>query len=248
MAGVSVRVPEKCGAPSSPFHLGGRKPDFKSGYLGANPDYDDGCVLENGTIHLAETKLDFVDVVRHAVQDSGVLQTQGSYVSPKLGGSFKGAGAGLSPSYSFTAFITEVSVDPETGFIKVEKVTCAHDCGTPLNPLAVEGQIEGSVHMGLGQALSEQIRYVGGVAQNASFSEYKIPSPFEQPQIEMIYDLSVDSEGPFGAKEVGEGVLAPFMPSIANAVYDAVGVWLTHLPMTPDKVLAAIRASGRLDV
>jgi 4-hydroxybenzoyl-CoA reductase subunit alpha len=162
-----------------------------------------------------------------------------------MGGEFKGAGAGLSPSYSYTAFITEVTVDPETGFIKVDKVTAAHDCGTVLNPLGVEGQIEGSIHMGLGQALMEKMVYDKGAVQNASFLDYKIPCAFEQPEIDILSLPSSENEGPFGAKEVGEGALAPLIPSVANAVYDAVGVRLTEIPMTPDRVLAAIEKRGR---
>ncbi|MBI4404758.1 MAG: molybdopterin-dependent oxidoreductase [Deltaproteobacteria bacterium] len=229
------------------FRQGGRKPDFDSAYLGPNPDYSDGFLFQDAKISALSGKakgkqLDYFEVVKTAVEDHGTLQTQGIYLSPKLGGTFKGAGAGLSPSYSFTAFITEVTVNPQTGFIKVDKVTCAHDCGQPLNPMAVEGQIEGSIHMGLGQALMEGLDYVNGAVQNASFLEYKIPSAFEQPEIEMIYDLSRDNEGPFGAKEAGEGVLAPIIPSVANAIYDAVGIRLCSVPMTPDKVLAALNA------
>ncbi|MCB0385509.1 MAG: molybdopterin-dependent oxidoreductase [Bdellovibrionales bacterium] len=158
-----------------------------------------------------------------------------------MGGSFKDPGAGLSPSYSYTAFISEVTVDPETGFVKVDRVTCAHDYGQALNPLAVEGQLQGSIHMGLGQVLMEGMRYENGAVQNSSLLEYKIPSPFEQPEIVIVPGSGDESEGPFGAKEVGEGALAPFNPSVANAIFDAVGVRLFSLPITPEKVLQAIR-------
>ncbi len=130
--------------------------------------------------------------------------------------------------------------------MKVDRVTAAHDCGTPLNPLIVEGQIEGSIHMGLGQALMERMDYdARGALSNGSFLEYKIPSPFEQPEICIVPCGVADNEGPFGAKEAGEGPLAPLSPSISNAIYDAVGVRMRALPMTPDKVLGAIRAAGR---
>lgn len=238
---IPVPAARPASEPESSFRLGGRAPEWKSAYLGPNPDFSDGLDFRDGKITVSGKTVDYFVVVKHAVQGPGVIQTSGIYISPKLGGTFKGAGAGLSPAYSFTAFITEVVVDPETGFIRVEKVTCAHDCGQPLNPLAVEGQIEGSIHMGLGQALMEGMIYEDGAIQNASLLDYKIPSPFEMPEIDMIYDLGADNEGPFGAKEVGEGVLAPLIPSIANAVYDAVGVRLTSVPMTPDKVLAAMR-------
>jgi len=188
-----------------------------------------------------ERVLDYQAAVEAALRTHGILQTSGVYESPKLGGTFKGAGAGLSPSYSFTAFITEVTVDPETGKVSVDKTTCAHDCGYPINPLAVEGQIEGSIHMGLGQALMEEVLYHEGAILNPSFLEYKIPSAFDQPEIDIVPTPSDESEGPFGAKEAGEGVLAPFIPSIANAIYDAVGVRMTQVPMRPDRVLAAIK-------
>jgi len=234
------------GKPMSFFRQGQRKPDFKKGFLGANPDYEDGFSFsEKKIISPANEELDYLEVVKKAMEENGTLQAKGCYLSPKMGGTHKGAGAGLSPSYSFTAFITEVDVNPLTGKVKVEKVTCAHDCGVPLNPLAVEGQLEGSIHMGLGQVLMEGLRYEHGVQQNASFLEYKIPSPFEQPEIEIILPDSDEQEGPFGAKEVGEGALAPFNPSVANAIFDAVAVRLFDLPITPDKVLDAIHKNNQ---
>ena len=125
-------------------------------------------------------------------------------------------------------------------------MTCAHDCGTPINPLAVEGQLEGSIHMGLGQVLSEAMSYdKEGRAQNESFLGYKILSAHEMPEIEIIPSKSKDSEGPFGAKEVGEGALAPVLPSLANAVHDAVGLRLFSLPLTPDKVLKGLKEASR---
>lgn len=233
---------EKPEPPTDFFRQGGRKPDFEQGFLGANPDYADGFTIEDGLIRCdsSNASVTWIEAVTKALEFEGILQTSGTYRAPKLGGSFKGAGAGLSPSYSFTAFIVEVTVDPETGFIKVDKATCAHDCGFPLNPLAVNGQIEGCIHMGLGQALMEEMVYDKGATQNGSFLEYKIPSAFEQPEVDIVPAYSDDSEGPFGAKEAGEGILAPVIPAIANAVYDAVGVRLTQLPMRPDRVLAAL--------
>lgn len=231
------------GEAESFFRQGGRPPDYTNSFLGANPDYGDDFRFVNGTVRCGDDErvLDYRAVVENALKSHGILQTTGIYESPKLGGKFKGAGAGLSPSYSFTGFITEVTVDPETGRVSVDKTTCAHDCGFPINPLAVEGQIEGSIHMGLGQALMEEVLHTDGAVQNPSFLEYKIPSAFDQPEIDIVSTPSDESEGPFGAKEAGEGVLAPFIPSIANAIYDAVGVRLTQVPMRPDRVLAAIR-------
>jgi 4-hydroxybenzoyl-CoA reductase subunit alpha len=229
------------------FRQGGRKPDFENGFLGANPNYDDDFIFSGDIIQLKSDgrQLDFITVVNKALEKEGILQTRGTYKSPKLGGKFKGAGAGLSPSYSFTAFITEVTVDTETGFVKVDKITCAHDCGFQLNPLAVEGQIEGCIHMGLGQALMEEVVHDNGAVQNPSFLEYKMLSAFEQPEIDIVPTPSDENEGPFGAKEAGEGVLAPVIPSVGNAIFDAVGVRLTQLPMRPDRVLAAITKKNK---
>lgn len=237
---------EKPEPPADYFRQGRRSPDYSSDYLGPNPDYNDGFRLANGQVtHLASGRsVPYLDAVRRALDGPGILQTHGTYRSPKLGGNYKGAAAGLSPTYSFTAFIVEVTVDPDTGFVKVDKATCTHDCGTMLNPLAVRGQIEGCIHMGLGQALMEEIVHYDGAVQNAGFLEYKIPSAFEQPEVDLVPTPSDETEGPFGAKEAGEGPLAPIIPAIANAIHDAVGIRLTEVPMRPDRVLAAIRKAG----
>jgi len=182
----------------------------------------------------------FMEALDEALANNGAIAVSGKYEAPPLGSDFKGANAGLAPSYSFSAFIAEVSVDPETGFVKTEHVWAAHDCGKALNPLAVEGQIEGSIHMGIGQALYEGVRYRDGLMLNSSLLDYKIPTPHETPPMEIIVVESCDPEGPFGAKECGEGSLAPIIPAIGNAIYDAVGVRLRDMPMTPEKVLAAI--------
>ncbi len=235
------------GEPESYFRQGGRKPDFANEDLGANPDYRDGFVFADGYIGPAgdERRVDYMNVVAKALDRDGILQTRGTYRPPQMGGSFKGAGAGLSPSYSFTAHIAEVEVDPDTGIVKVERITCAHDCGRPLNQLAVEGQIEGSIHMGLGQALMEQMIYDQGAVQNPSLLEYKILSAFEQPEIQIVDCCSDENEGPFGGKEAGEGVLAPVAPAVANAIFDAVGIRLTRLPMTPDRIVSALARKSR---
>jgi 4-hydroxybenzoyl-CoA reductase subunit alpha len=188
-----------------------------------------------------EAPVSFADALREALADNGALIAKGVYRAPKLGGAFKGSGAGLAPSYSYQAFVSEVKVDPETGQVRVQKIWAAHDCGKALNRLAVEGQIEGSAHMGMGQALTEQMIYLNnGQLRNGSFLDYKIPSPIETPEIEAILVESNDPEGPLGAKECGEGALAPVIPAIGNAIYDAVGVRLYEVPMTPERILKAL--------
>ena len=180
------------------------------------------------------------EAVEIALAGRGSFITTGTYTSPKMGGTFKGAGAGLSPAYSFGAFISEVEVNPSTGQVKVVKVWGAHDCGKALNPLAVEGQIEGCIHMGLGQALMEELRYQEGQIINANLLDYRIPTALDTPSMDITIIESNDKEGPYGAKEAGEGPIHPVLPSIGNAIYDAVGVRMFELPITPDRVLSAL--------
>ncbi|MCP5061377.1 MAG: molybdopterin-dependent oxidoreductase, partial [Ignavibacteriae bacterium] len=188
-----------------------------------------------------EINLSWVKAVENATRKVGALNTSGAYNSPKLGGDFKGAGAGLSPSYSFGAVISEVKVDKETGHVKVINVWGAHDAGKALNPLAVEGQLEGSWHMGLGQAISEQMKFRDGLLLNGNLVDYKIPTTKDTPPIHTNIIETIDPEGPFGAKECGEGAIHPVIPSIANAIYDAIGVRVTSLPITSEEVLKAMK-------
>ena len=203
---------------------------------------DDIC-FSNGKIFTDDGTLDILweDGVEIAMAGRGSFVKSGYYISPKMGGDFKGAGAGQSPAYSFGAFISEVVVNSDTGAVNVEKVWAAHDCGKALNPLAVEGQIEGSIHMGLGQVVSEDMRYEKGQIMNANFFDYRIPYSVDTPEMDVTIIESNDEEGPYGAKEAGEGPIHPVLPSIGNAIFDAVGIRMTELPLTPEKVLAKIQ-------
>ena len=195
-----------------------------------------------------EIRVHYLDAVLEAMAGKGALIAKGCYHdAPEMGGDHKGAAAGLSPSYSFQAYVTQTRVDPETGFIRPLKVWAAHDCGKALNPLAVEMQIEGCLHMGLGQAMMESFGYNRMTVANPNLLDYKIPSAIEMPDVEVHIVESNDPEGPFGAKEAGEGPLLPILPSLANAVTDAVGVRFYELPMTPDRVLNAIEKKERAD-
>jgi 4-hydroxybenzoyl-CoA reductase subunit alpha len=149
----------------------------------------------------------------------------------------------VSPAFSFGAQVAEVSVDEETGLIRVEKMTTAHDCGTVINPMSVEGQLEGSVHMGLGYALCEQFVMRDGHTLNTTFLDYKIATAEDMPPGESFCVETFEPEGPFGAKEAGEGLASPTAPAIADAVYHATGFRCLDLPITPEKVL---RGTGRL--
>ena len=186
--------------------------------------------------------LSWDEAVEMATAFRGSFVESGIYISPKLGGDFKGSGAGLSPSYSFGAVVSEVEVNEQSGEVRVVKIWSAHDCGKALNPLAVEGQIEGSIHMGLGQALSEEMRYEDGMLLNANFTDYRIPTALDTPEMDVTIVESGDPEGPFGAKEAGEGPIHPVLPSVGNAIFDAVGVRMFELPITPDKVRRALQS------
>ncbi len=179
--------------------------------------------------HLAEAKHD-------------TLGATGSYNTPTLGGDYRGGTIGASPAYSFTAHVVEATVDDETGRITVENCWIAHDCGRALNPMLVAGQMEGSAYMGIAEALLEEHgvnRF--GLHAGPSLLDYRIPTSVDTPELHALIVESLDPEGPYGAKEAGEGPLHPSIPAISNAVFDAVGIRLTHLPFTPGKVLRALR-------
>jgi 4-hydroxybenzoyl-CoA reductase subunit alpha len=195
-------------------------------------------------------QLTFEEAVVAAIDFHGALTGTGSYAPPleARGGKHKGAGVGPSPAYSYSAQVAEVSVDEETGEVTVHKMWAAHDCGRALNPVSVEGQIIGSVWMGMGQALTEEMVWKDGMLMNPGLLEYRSPSAVESPEVEPIIVESVDPEGPFGAKECSEGSLAATIPAIANAIYDAVGIRLHESPFTPERVLAALRTKKNAKV
>src|SRR6266851_1296979 len=192
----------------------------------------------------------FEEAVVAAIDFHGALSGTGSYAPPPeaRGGKHKGAGVGPAPAYSYSAQVAEVNVDEETGEVTVHKVWAAHDCGRALNPVSVEGQIIGSVWMGMGQALTEEMVWKDGMLMNPGLLEYRSPSAVESPEVEAIIVESIDPEGPFGAKECSEGSLAATIPAIANAIYDAVGIRLHECPFTPERVLAALRAKKNAKV
>jgi 4-hydroxybenzoyl-CoA reductase subunit alpha len=149
---------------------------------------------------------------------------------------------GTSPAYSFTACVCEVEVDTETGRVKVVGFTDAHDVGTPINPMAVEGQAEGAIAMMLGETLLEEVVFdENGAILNPDLHDYLLPTAQDVPPIDSGTVASYEPRGPFGAKEVGEGATLPVIGAIANAIEDAIGVRIKSLPITAEKVLAAIR-------
>ena len=187
----------------------------------------------------------FEDAVPHAEARFGQLSASGSYSPQELAGPYKGSGVGPTPAYSYSAAVVLVDVDVETGIVKPEKVWVAHDIGRAINPTLVRGQIEGSVYMALGEVFMEEQAFRKGQHQFPSMLDYKSPTILEMPPVDTILVETIDAEGPFGAKEVGQGPLLPIPPAVANAIYDAVGVRIDELPVTPEKVLAALTAKAK---
>lgn len=186
--------------------------------------------------------LSFPEVVKAALEGEGTLSFKGTFTVPKeaQGGGHRGGAVGSTMGFSYAAQVVEVSVDAETGEVRVDKVWVAHDCGFAINPLSVEGQVQGAVWMGMGQALSEETRFEEGLPLHASFLGYGVPTIVESPPIEVKIVESRDPNGPFGAKEASEGALSGFLGALANAVTQATGLRLTALPLSPDRVLEGL--------
>jgi 4-hydroxybenzoyl-CoA reductase alpha subunit len=212
-------------------------------------------VFANGTVSFADKSLSFAEAAGFAEEKFGTLGAVGSYKPPRSPGRFKGAGVGPSPAYSYSACVVEAEVDPTTGWITVPKIWIAHDIGRTINPVLARGQVEGSVYMGLSEALMEEqvFRRLPPKLSNAlvhkipSMLEYKSLTSLDMPEVDTILIEDPDPNCPFGAKEVGQGPLLPVMPAVANAIYDAIGVRIDEIPITPDKVLRALelKAAGK---
>jgi 4-hydroxybenzoyl-CoA reductase subunit alpha len=193
--------------------------------------------------------LDLASAVTAALADTGTLTIKGTWSTPPetQGGKFRGAAVGSTAGFSYAAQVVEVVVDEDTGAVKVERVWVAHDCGFAINPLAVTGQVQGGVWMGMGQALQEETQYHDGLALRPNFLDYRIPTIAESPPIDVHLVESRDPLGPFGAKEASEGALHGFPPALTNAIADAIGIRLQALPATPDRVLDAIHDQRRAE-
>ncbi len=208
----------------------------------------DRLEFSGGRVSFGGKSLSFAEAVVLAEEKFGTLGAVGSYKPPRAPGRFKGAGVGPSPAYSYTACVVETHVDPATGWITVPKIWIAHDLGRTINPVLARGQVEGSVYMGLSEALMEEQVFrrlppkLSGalVHKIPSMLEYKSLTSLDMPEIDTVLIEDPDPNCPFGAKEAGQGPLLPVMPAVANAIYDAVGVRIDELPITPDKVLRAL--------
>ena len=195
-----------------------------------------------------EIGVSFTEAVVLAESKFGTIGTVGSYSPPPSPGKYKGAGVGPSPAYSYSAAVAEVDVDSSTGIVVVERIWIAHDIGQSINPMLVMGQVEGSVYMGLGEILMEEMAYRANrnvVHKFPSMLEYKSPTTMEMCDVKTYLIEDADPNGPFGAKEVGQGPLLPVPPAVANAVYDAVGVRIDEVPIMPEKVLKALREKDK---
>jgi 4-hydroxybenzoyl-CoA reductase subunit alpha len=220
--------------------------------LEAKPE-DIACDGEQFRVGIgSQAVLPFDEVVKAALVGEGAINVKGTFTCPPeaQGGKHRGGAVGATMGFSYAAQVVEVTVDEATGAITVDQVWTALDCGHAINPLAVEGQVQGSVWMGMGQALSEETRYLDGLPAHASLLEYRVPTIAESPPIEVHIVESHDPNGPFGAKEASEGALAGFPPALVNAVANAVGIDLDELPLTPDRVMQALverRRRSRID-
>ena len=195
-----------------------------------------------------EVGVSFAEAVVLAESKFGTIGTVGSYSPPRSPGKYKGAGVGPSPAYSYSAAVAEVDVNPDTGIVVVERVWIAHDIGRSINPMLVMGQVEGSVYMALGEILMEEMAYRENrnvVHKFPSMLEYKSPTTMEMCDVKTYLIEDPDPNGPYGAKEVGQGPLLPVPPAVANAVYNAVGVRIDEVPITPEKVLRALKEKAR---
>lgn len=208
-----------------------------------------GLVAKNGRIFSAEhpdVGMDWAEAARMAFSANGPVVGVGSYSPPKhLGGEFKGGAVGTSPAYSFSTAVAEVTVDLETGYVTVDRFTDFSDAGTVVNPVTFHSQVEGAMVMGLGETLLEDTTFdASGAPVNPNLHDYLLPTIRETPEISTTAVESYEPRGPFGAKEIGEGSLLPALGAIANAIYDACGVRVTELPITPEKILRGLGKLG----
>jgi 4-hydroxybenzoyl-CoA reductase subunit alpha len=210
--------------------------------LEARPE-DIECVGEIFRVGTGDqSSVPFADVVAAALIDEGAITVKGSFTCPPeaQGGKHRGGAVGSTMGFSYAAQVVEVSIDEAIGRITVDKVWVALDCGHAINPLAVEGQIQGSVWMGMGQAMCEETHYLDGLPAHASLLEYRMPTILDSPPIETYIVETHDPFGPFGAKEASEGALAGFAPALVNAIGNAIGLNINELPVTPDRVMDAL--------
>ncbi|MEJ2164787.1 MAG: xanthine dehydrogenase family protein molybdopterin-binding subunit [Desulfobacterales bacterium] len=199
----------------------------------------DSCIIDTEN---AENRIELGKLLRKAHFSHGgqMLMAEHFYdpVNENMGKDFKG---NMSMTYTFGSHGVRVKVDQDTGKVQILKYVAAHDVGKAINPMLLEGQVYGGVMMGLGYALTEQVILEKGQNMNPNFRDYKILTAKDTVPIEAPVLETYDKDGPFGAKGIGEPGCVPTAPAVANAIYDAVGVRIKDLPITPERILAAIR-------
>jgi 4-hydroxybenzoyl-CoA reductase subunit alpha len=210
--------------------------EFAAAKMGPNIVYD--FDIKDQWIHLAdrpERGISYFDIVKEAIRgkDGETIIGRGHYTPHRKGM--------ISPAYSFGVQAAEVAVDTETGRYKLVNVTTAHESGTVINPVGIEGQLEGAIMMAGGYGFCEDQPMDEGKILNPSIADYKLIRSLDMPETKILEVETYEPEGPFGAKEAGEGLTNPTAGAIGNAVYKAVGVRINDLPITPEKVFRALR-------
>jgi 4-hydroxybenzoyl-CoA reductase alpha subunit len=190
--------------------------------------------------------LTFKEASRIAYLKKGIIVGTGKYKPHFLGGTYKGAAVGTSPAYGCSAQVAEVEVDLETGQVTIVQIVDAHDCGKAINRTSVEAQMQGSISMGIGEAMHEEVKFdAKGNVINNDFAEYKMVTALDMPPVDAIVVETDEPNGPFGAKEVGEGAIMPTIPAVLNAIYDATGVRIYELPLTPERIYNALQQAKK---
>jgi len=214
--------------------------EFAAAKMGANIVYD--LDIKDRWVHLVdrpERGVSYFDIVKEAIRgkDGNAIMGRGYYTPHRKGM--------ISPAYSFGVQAAEVAVDTETGRYKLVNVTTAHESGTVINPVGIEGQLEGAIMMAGGYGFCEDQPMDEGKILNPSIADYKLIRSLDMPETDILEIDTYEPEGPFGAKEAGEGLTNPTAGAIGNAVYKAVGVRIYDLPITPEKVLKALKEKGK---
>ncbi len=210
--------------------------EFATAKLKPNIVYD--LEITDRWVHLAdryERGISYFDIVKEAIRgkDGEAIMGRGHYTPHRKGM--------ISPAYSFGVQAAEVEVDLETGRYKLVNVTTAHESGTVINPIGIEGQLEGAIHMAGGYGFCEDQPMDEGKILNPSIADYKIIRALDMPETEILEVHTYEPEGPFGAKEAGEGLTNPTAGAIGNAVFHAAGVRINDLPITPERVFRALK-------
>jgi 4-hydroxybenzoyl-CoA reductase subunit alpha len=244
---ILAKISKRYNMPVSEFKLRGSR------VLGTEKNQEELSVIRNRymfehrhfTNLVTSGPLTFTEVARLIYADSGSILGKGTYRPPDIQYSkeWKGSVVGASPAYSTQTCIAEVTVDPNTGDLTIDHLTLAHDCGFAINRKSIEGQLEGSMCHGLSEALFEEMIFDNKGRQiNPTLGDYKIPTSVDVPDMNAIIIESNEPNGPFGAKEVGEGCILPVVPAIINAIRDACGVVIMELPITSEKILKSLKA------